>query len=108
MFCAACGAQLVTNARFCSQCGKPVTTGGGQEAQDRSDQLGIRTAPEKCAYCGGDGKDFASTCPVCGGQGSVLVVQPAQKCATCGGDGKDFATRCGVCGGTGWAHVVKL
>jgi DnaJ-class molecular chaperone len=75
---------------------------------DKLKELGITTAPEKCNFCQGDGKDFASKCPVCGGLGSVLVVQPPAKCATCGGDGKDFLSRCEPCGGTGWAHSVKL
>jgi DnaJ-class molecular chaperone len=75
---------------------------------DRLKELGVTTAPARCNYCGGDGKDFASTCPVCNGQGSVLVVQPAVKCATCGGDGKDFTSRCKACGGSGWAHTVEL
>ena len=84
---------------FCPWCGKPVP--------DLPDAPQTRLAPEMCNYCGGDGKDFASPCSVCGGQGSVLVVQPAQKCATCGGDGKDFALRCTACGGSGWAHTRK-
>lgn len=89
MFCPNCGAKVVEDAR-CPH------------------DLGLRTEPTSCAYCGGDGKDFATQCPACGGAGSVLVVQPAAKCPTCGGDGRDFATRCGVCQGTGWSHVVRL
>lgn len=67
----------------------------------------IQYAPESCALCGGDGKDFARPCAACGGQGSVLVAQPAHKCATCGGDGKDFAMECKVCNGSGWAHTYR-
>ena len=69
----------------------------------------INYAPETCAKCGGRGRvggyDF---CPACGGQGSVLVAQPARRCAKCGGRGRvggyDF---CPACGGTGWAHALN-
>jgi DnaJ-class molecular chaperone len=65
----------------------------------------INYEPETCAYCGGSGHK-AGRCPACGGQGSVLVAQPAQKCAYCGGTGHK-AGRCPACGGTGWAHVLE-
>ena len=65
----------------------------------------VNLAPETCAYCSGCGKDFGKLCGSCGGQGSVLVAQPARKCAACSGCGKDFGKPCPACKGAGWAHV---
>lgn len=108
MFCKGCGHQLSADANFCSQCGTRVTDGPDDGARQRADDLGIQTAPEKCAYCDGDGTQFATRCPACGGEGSVLVAQPARQCGTCDGTGNKFAQRCEVCDGAGWAHVVRL
>jgi DnaJ-class molecular chaperone len=89
-------------------------------------------APERCARCNGSGKlipaDYADLvfseaaeiivqqinpadsiydCPVCGGRGCVLVVQPSRKCAHCGGTGAGVQPRCQFCGGRGWMLVWK-
>jgi DnaJ-class molecular chaperone len=69
-------------------------------------------APETCTLCQGTGRFSGSFgeqgCPTCGGQGSVLVVQPGRKCAACKGTGKAFKnTPCGACHGSGWAHAWK-
>lgn len=108
MFCTACGHEVGDDSTFCSQCGTRLAGAPGGGAPERAEQLGLRTAPEECAYCGGDGMEFAKRCPACSGAGSVLVAQPARKCGACGGDGTEFAKRCDVCAGTGWAHVVRL
>jgi DnaJ-class molecular chaperone len=74
----------------------------------------IQYAPETCAWCEGSGKfgSYGDLCLVCGGQGSLLVAQPARKCPHCGGSGaatpnSDFSDRCKICNGSGWAHVLK-
>jgi DnaJ-class molecular chaperone len=73
----------------------------------------IQYAPETCAWCAGSGKfgEYNDVCLVCGGQGSLLVAQPARKCPWCEGSGTidagDFKDRCKMCGGAGWSHVFK-
>ena len=81
-------------------------------------------SPETCAWCQGSGNDPQSghllgrpnQCPVCGGQGSLIVVQPAMRCARCKGTGKEEpsfdhsgivfrASRCQTCQGSGWAYT---
>ncbi len=70
----------------------------------------IQYAPETCAWCEGTGKygDYRDPCHVCGGQGSVLVAQPARKCPRCEGSGilGEYGDRCDVCNGSGWSHVL--
>lgn len=46
-------------------------------------------------------------CNVCGGRGSVLVLQPSHKCPHCAGDGRGLQPRCPQCGGTGWLLAWK-
>jgi len=73
----------------------------------------IQYAPEECAWCEGTGRfgEYKDLCLVCGGQGSVLVAQPARKCPHCNGKGVmlvgEFEDRCKVCGGSGWTHVFR-
>jgi len=74
-------------------------------------------SPEGCAWCHGSGDDPKSSvfgppnvCPVCSGQGSIVVVQPAMRCSRCRGTGRDTSAVydlkvCPVCGGSGWAHT---
>jgi DnaJ-class molecular chaperone len=60
-------------------------------------------APEKCSLCGGTGHANGGICKACGGQGDVLVAQPAIACPLCNGSGSlEFGT-CRACGGGGWA-----
>lgn len=72
-------------------------------------EVRINYAPETCAHCGGSGGSNPNyPCSVCGGQGSVLVAQPARKCAHCGGSGGSNPNYpCSACGGTGWAHALR-
>ena len=73
----------------------------------------IQYAPDTGAWCEGSGRygDYQDFCLVCGGQGSVLVAQPARICPHCDGEGTvlagEFHDRCKVCGGAGWSHVYK-
>jgi len=73
----------------------------------------IQYAPETCAWCEGTGKfgTYQDVCLVCGGQGSLMVAQPARKCPWCEGTGEDnssdYKDRCKMCGGAGWSHVFK-
>ena len=75
----------------------------------------INYAPETCAWCRGSGGvkegEIIVICPACGGQGSVLVAQPARKCAWCRGSGGvkegEIIVICPACGGTGWAHALR-
>jgi DnaJ-class molecular chaperone len=60
-------------------------------------------APEKCSLCSGTGHDGSGTCEACGGQGDVLVAQPAIICPLCNGAGYLKIGTCRACGGSGWA-----
>ena len=84
------------------------------EGCDKMPELRADYAPETCAFCEGTGKPSEipeekyyewQLCPVCRGQGSVLVAQPARKCARCGGAGREQGSRltCLACKGPGWA-----
>ena len=80
----------------------------------------IAYEPEDCGFCNGSGIYLLEYCPVCSGQGSVLVAQPSQCCARCRGTGRIHAIvnifaflseqhidpRCPVCGGSGYAHSI--
>ena len=67
----------------------------------------------KCAFCKGKGKDpfgvpsILSTCQVCGGRGTVSVMEPMKECAFCKGTGVDNVKRltCHVCMGKGMVTV---
>ncbi len=88
------------------------SSGPGDERLDfRGDQdmsqLDANYAPETCAYCGGRGTLDSNQCRACGGQGSVVVAQPARKCAQCQGRGRKSAYRCSFCLGTGWAQALR-
>lgn len=67
-------------------------------------------APETGAYCDGDGWVLSiflvKPCPICNGQGSVLVAQPARYCARRGGRGIGGFLPCKACNGYGWAHAL--
>ncbi len=60
-------------------------------------------APEKCSLCSGTGNDESGICEACGGQGNVLVAQPAIICPLCSGSGNLETGTCRACGGSGWA-----
>jgi len=60
-------------------------------------------APEKCFHCHGTGHTNGGICEACGGQGDVLVAQPAIVCPLCNGSGSFENGTCRVCGGSGWA-----
>lgn len=60
-------------------------------------------APEKCSHCSGTGNAEGEICEACGGQGDVLVAQPAIACPLCGGCGSMGVGTCRACGGSGWA-----
>lgn len=70
-------------------------------------QAGANYAAEMCAYCGGRGNSDSHPCRACGGQGSVLVAQPARTCVQCQGRGRKSAYRCSFCLGTGWAQALR-
>ncbi|AKB80077.1 hypothetical protein MSHOH_3594 [Methanosarcina horonobensis HB-1 = JCM 15518] len=60
-------------------------------------------APEKCSLCNGTGLSEGGICEACGGQGNVLVAQPAIICPLCNGSGNLETGTCRACGGSGWA-----
>lgn len=70
-------------------------------------------AQQTCAWCAGTGKRAVSvgyvvSCLVCGGKGSVSVIQPAGQCRQCEGSGRrNVASPCPDCAGTGWARVFS-
>src|SRR2546427_6015052 len=70
-------------------------------------QPAINYAPETCAYCGGRDNVDANPCRACGGQGSVVVAQPARQCVQCQGRGRKSAYRCSFCLGTGWVQALR-
>jgi len=67
----------------------------------------------QCAFCEGSGKDpfgmlsSLSSCPACGGRGSIRIRSPYVSCAFCQGSGVHPGTRltCSLCGGTGVRSV---
>ena len=59
-------------------------------------------APEKCSLCNGTGFSGSGVCEACGGQGDVLVAQPAIACPLCCGSGVAEIGTCRACGGSGW------
>jgi DnaJ-class molecular chaperone len=70
MLCPFCKRIIPTDSIFCSYCGERIVGTSNQNVRS-----------EECAYCNGLGKTsefiFESTCQVCGGTGSVLVIQPS-------------------------------
>ena len=60
-------------------------------------------APERCSHCNGSGHAGDKVCVACGGQGDVLVAQPARLCYLCGGSGSLEIGICKACGGSGWS-----
>jgi len=53
-FCGHCGAYVAEGSKFCSSCGKPVDSGGGQhQTNDWSYQYPVQTGDEKllCIFC---------------------------------------------------------
>lgn len=58
--CAGCGAVHPEDARFCSNCGRPLP--------EKSPELPAETDdPEYCSACGAMRRDHARYCAVCGG-----------------------------------------
>ncbi|MDI9395361.1 MAG: transcriptional regulator [Euryarchaeota archaeon] len=60
-------------------------------------------APERCLLCNGTGHTEGRICEACGGQGDVLVAQPAIICPLCNGSGYLETGTCRACGGRGWS-----
>lgn len=60
-------------------------------------------APERCSFCNGTRHAEGGVCEACGGQGDVLVAQPARICYLCGGSGSMEIGICRACGGSGWS-----
>lgn len=73
--CAKCGAQVNINARFCPECGAPVSA----------------QATVKCGKCGNDVPQGAKFCPHCG---QALNA----KCPECGANVKSGMKFCPECG----------
>ena len=80
--------------------------------------LNRAAAPETCNWCERSGYDRVRAdgkCHVCDGEGTVLVLQPAEPCESCYGTGTDRDPirnpyretdyPCFACAGSGWAHV---
>jgi len=75
----------------------------------------IKLIEVKCAFCRGKGKDpfgimsELSTCCVCGGKGSVTVVEPYLVCRSCSGTGVEAFSRltCLACRGKGVIPVAQ-
>lgn len=78
-------------------------------------EVEVEWAEVKCAFCDGTGKDpfgvmsHLSTCPVCGGKGTVRVREPYVPCRACNGTGIQPFTRltCLACGGKGVISVAE-
>jgi DnaJ-class molecular chaperone len=72
--------------------------------------MDAKHSPETCAWCNGLGEQLDSQrCEVCGGQGSVMVLQPAQMCMECHCTGKTGNNMevCARCHGSGWEGVLQ-
>ena len=76
------------------------------------------TYDEPCSHCHGSGAESPSdisTCPHCGGRGTVVtqqrtifgVMQSEAPCPHCGGKGKIVRTKCRSCNGVGYTRVKK-
>ena len=76
------------------------------------------TYDEPCSQCHGTGAESSSsmtTCPHCGGRGTVVtqqrtifgVVSSESSCPHCGGTGKIIRDKCHTCGGEGYSRVKK-
>lgn len=76
------------------------------------------TYDEPCSHCHGTGAESSSsmtTCPHCGGRGTVVtqqrtifgVVSSESSCPHCGGTGKIIRDKCHTCGGEGYSRVKK-
>lgn len=112
------------------------STGGGRNAPQRGDDIGVRVSLtleeaafgckkditfnriERCGECGGSGAakgTTAETCHECGGSGQVRVtqrtmlgmMQTTQRCSSCGGTGKKIKTPCNNCNAKGYVKVKK-
>lgn len=76
------------------------------------------TGAGRCSHCGGSGAEpgtSVTTCPTCGGRGTVAQNQGffsfSQPCPQCHGSGKLIETPCSVCRGSGTENrtrTVKL
>jgi DnaJ-class molecular chaperone len=65
---------------------------------------------EQCAWCYGMGRRGASErCSVCGGEGGVMVLQPAHRCIKCDCSGRvgNLMEPCSRCHGAGWEGVLQ-
>ena len=121
---------------FSSFFGGGGSTGGGRNAPQRGDDIGVRVSLtleeaafgckkditfnriERCGECGGSGAakgTTAETCHECGGSGQVRVtqrtmlgmMQTTQRCSSCGGTGKKIKTPCNNCNAKGYVKVKK-
>ena len=121
---------------FSSFFGGSASGGGGRNAPQRGDDIGVRVTLtleeaafgckkditfnriEKCGECGGSGAakgTTAETCHECGGSGQVRVtqrtmlgmMQTTQRCSSCGGTGKKIKTPCSNCNAKGYVKVKK-
>ncbi len=70
--------------------------------------------PSVCRTCSGSGAEpgtAMTTCPRCGGSGSIALGQGrfsiSQTCDVCHGTGRTVTTPCHTCGGNGTQHRVR-
>ena len=71
---------------------------------------------EKCDDCDGAGGHGESTCPECGGSGTIVkqtqtilgTIQTRTTCPECHGKGKSYKTKCNTCKGQGKVKVSKI
>ena len=116
--------------------GGGASSGGGRNAPQRGDDIGVRVTLtleeaafgckkdisfnriERCGECGGSGAEKGTTvetCHECGGSGQVRVtqrtmlgmMQTMQRCSSCGGTGKKIKTPCSNCNAKGYVKVKK-
>ncbi|MBQ1933976.1 MAG: molecular chaperone DnaJ [Clostridia bacterium] len=121
---------------FSSFFGGGASSGGGRNAPQRGDDIGVRVTLtleeaafgckkdisfnriERCGECGGSGAEKGTTvetCHECGGSGQVRVtqrtmlgmMQTMQRCSSCGGTGKKIKTPCSNCNAKGYVKVKK-
>lgn len=68
--CPSCGAAMPVNAKYCSNCGKPMPDAAMEEAPDMSDI-------EYCPECGAMRSSNEAYCPIC----SAPLPEPDRKIA---------------------------
>ncbi|TET90466.1 MAG: zinc-ribbon domain-containing protein [Methanomassiliicoccales archaeon] len=94
-FCSSCGKSNPSDAKYCMECGKNLTS--PSPLSTFSSTTSKKARYEKCPKCygSGDGRR-GGRCNVCWGEGWVSTMYGWEKCPKCNGNG------CSLCHGRGY------